>query len=1253
CSAFSTSTISTQEDSYTTSLHLQEQSKTFELQPESKLISQSLEKKPKKPVFVTEISSAIASAGNTAKFTVQVSGFPKPDIEWYHNGQLIKSSSVYTFVEEKEEHTLVITRITKELEGEYTCTASNQFGKSTCTSYLNVKVEDTKKREETIGQPPYFIKSIKSMQCTVGGQALFEYTVTGSPIPNVQWYRGSSHMQPSKYCFIVNNTDGSGYLMILGVRQSDGGIYTCKASNPLGETSCSAELIVFLETNLPSLPQELSTEQAPESCLFSESLSEQVRASLQQERQVIYTTSTEDRQTIKSEQTDVLHSLNVSEATAHTEQITQQAAVLQSHEVQEGVTVAPAQPKPVVVTPLKQLHMGAMTPAVQESQGFIEKHCDRILSPEIRELELAIEEPSKSMSAISESATPFTIVKAESLIKMQTEETHATSEPKTVVSGAQVEIKWPILKEEYTTILNPKEERSYRVTEGIKLLYTSTSSENVPLAEAHTSEISSVEYTKCLVEKEKYKPLLTSVSETKHILSKEDIFAVHRPVEESAQLSKESVLKSAMISEEKVNLIADETTGIPDLEHPSSVHSQKEENEMLHLQLISDQDTLVCEGGFTCEKPEIEKVDVGTIPVVLHTVSTEEQKMITYEPLSQFSSKDTSVVLKPRVEQPAALHLHSVQSEANLYKEGLLSVGKQEEQTATQRQEKACKYVATNEEKIELIADYVKDLEVTVEGFKIEHPRTESRPLNLLQVVSQPVPLSKERQITCDVKRHCALVQKEDCRDDMHAAFVSECHSLEEGFTDTLKAVEEFTCRTGVEPRVPVQSFHIEEKEVSTESCTALDAAEQDFAVKIQEGQSVRQSILIEEKLTLMGEKSQSITRSEASQINITTHPAEPFLITESQECKTLPKELTFVIPVPKLHSLDIKQQLKMTLRSAVARDQPLILADVVESLAAVEVKEVKVHKEPGYVMFTYLVTSAGPPLEITIGFEGEYPQLANLKNELLAAFNSILHQEQHVLTSEKLGPMLLDRPDQLQVGRASSSPMFSAISTENVELFEVLNKHSATLQTESKFPIQSTVAQKQAAIQESKHHVVETAMESQSFTETESKEIQYQSFESYDRDESVTGITIDASTRQVIVEQSMDVHIQEDNKESFVTEDNLIREKTEVKTKEVSFETQLKDITAEENSKVTLSVRIKHVKSVNWLFNGILIKSGQEFKCLKGNDSYTLVINKVTKEKHEGEYTCEAVSEAGKTSSSSRLTVVSRGWTFVDIISS
>uniref|UniRef100_A0A8C1MZT7 Ig-like domain-containing protein n=1 Tax=Cyprinus carpio TaxID=7962 RepID=A0A8C1MZT7_CYPCA len=214
--------------------------------------------------MTTKWQITIATVGNTAKFTVIVSGFPKP------------SSAFYTFVQEKEEHTLVITNFTKVLEGEYSCNANNRFGKSTCISYLHVRVKDIKEQEETFGQPPYFIKAIEHVKCAAGSHALFEYTVTGAPLPDIQWYRGSKHMQPTKYCIIVNNTDGSGYLKILGIQQSNSDLYSCRASNSLGETSCSAELIVFLET-----PSE-----ATESCLYSVSLPEHVRTSLQQGHQM-------------------------------------------------------------------------------------------------------------------------------------------------------------------------------------------------------------------------------------------------------------------------------------------------------------------------------------------------------------------------------------------------------------------------------------------------------------------------------------------------------------------------------------------------------------------------------------------------------------------------------------------------------------------------------------------------------------------------------------------------------------------------------------------------------------------------------------------------------------------------------------------------------------------------------------------------------------------------------------------------------
>uniref|UniRef100_A0A3Q3NIS2 Ig-like domain-containing protein n=1 Tax=Labrus bergylta TaxID=56723 RepID=A0A3Q3NIS2_9LABR len=90
-----------------------------------------------------------------------------------------------------------------------------------------------------------------------------------------------------------------------------------------------------------------------------------------------------------------------------------------------------------------------------------------------------------------------------------------------------------------------------------------------------------------------------------------------------------------------------------------------------------------------------------------------------------------------------------------------------------------------------------------------------------------------------------------------------------------------------------------------------------------------------------------------------------------------------------------------------------------------------------------------------------------------------------------------------------------------------------------------------------------------------------------------------------------------------------------------------LEDICAEENGKASFTTTIKYTTRVNWFFNGQLVKSGKEFKCSEDLDKYTLIIEKVVKEKHQGEYVCEASNQHGSDECSASLSVTGKNKSF------
>lgn len=68
--------------------------------------------------------------------------------------------------------------------------------------------------------------------------------MAGFPDPEVVWLRGEEPVAESHSVQIEYLEDGRCTLAIAAAGPGDADVYTCRAANPHGETSCSAKLSV-------------------------------------------------------------------------------------------------------------------------------------------------------------------------------------------------------------------------------------------------------------------------------------------------------------------------------------------------------------------------------------------------------------------------------------------------------------------------------------------------------------------------------------------------------------------------------------------------------------------------------------------------------------------------------------------------------------------------------------------------------------------------------------------------------------------------------------------------------------------------------------------------------------------------------------------------------------------------------------------------------------------------------------------------
>ncbi|XP_071745150.1 neogenin isoform X2 [Lepeophtheirus salmonis] len=190
------------------------------------------------PNFIVKPRNRAVLQGTTLILDCAANGVPQPEITWLKDGASLDMSHLDSRLTKLGKGSLKIQDLNAETDsGAYQCRAENTEDSQDVTAIVEVH------------SAPEFVVRPSNQMCSAKGDITFECKVQSFPPAKVQWYKNGELIVTSDYFQIV---DGSN-LRILGLLDSDAGMYQCMATNSVGNVQSSAQLKVISNVVSPSL----------------------------------------------------------------------------------------------------------------------------------------------------------------------------------------------------------------------------------------------------------------------------------------------------------------------------------------------------------------------------------------------------------------------------------------------------------------------------------------------------------------------------------------------------------------------------------------------------------------------------------------------------------------------------------------------------------------------------------------------------------------------------------------------------------------------------------------------------------------------------------------------------------------------------------------------------------------------------------------------------------------------------------------
>ena len=107
------------------------------------LLTASIQFEPcslEKPTFTVQPAMADKYPQESVVFKCNATGFPKPQVTWFHNGEKVQASNVGR-IQINSKNELIFTSLQSGDKGTVQCAATNDAGEAISKAILNVKSE--------------------------------------------------------------------------------------------------------------------------------------------------------------------------------------------------------------------------------------------------------------------------------------------------------------------------------------------------------------------------------------------------------------------------------------------------------------------------------------------------------------------------------------------------------------------------------------------------------------------------------------------------------------------------------------------------------------------------------------------------------------------------------------------------------------------------------------------------------------------------------------------------------------------------------------------------------------------------------------------------------------------------------------------------------------------------------------------------------------------------------------------------------